>query len=402
MARRQARERGLQGALSPMWARGARMFRDVTAKQFIKELARETGEDDISNGAAALAYYLTLAIFPAMIFLMAMIPYLPIQHVDQAIMDLLHQALPASAADMFSGVVTQITHEQRGGLLSFGFLGALWATSTGMYAIMQQLNITYDVDEARSFVRARLTAIGLSLLFAVLVLGGFSLIVLGGQIQDWLGSRFGFSEALLSFFVVFRWVIIVLGLLLAFALIYYLAPNVEQRFAFITPGSIVGVVLLMLASLAFAWYAKSFGNYDATYGSIGAVIVLMLWLYLAGISILIGSEINALVEHRSAEGKEKGEHAPGEADRNPAARQRARESNPQAPSNAEPGRTRAEQAGTRSAGQARPPTGPARERPFWTQSIGGLFGTMLTLAVVAALTGGRRPAAASQRDVRLR
>ena len=378
------------------------MFRDVTAKQFIKELARETGEDDISNGAAALAYYLTLAIFPAMIFLMAMIPYLPIQHVDQAIMDLLHQALPASAADMFSGVVTQITHEQRGGLLSFGFLGALWATSTGMYAIMQQLNITYDVDEARSFLRARLTAIGLSLLFAVLVLGGFSLIVLGGQIQDWLGSRFGFSEALLSFFVVFRWVIIVLGLLLAFALIYYLAPNVEQRFAFITPGSIVGVVLLMLASLAFAWYAKSFGNYDATYGSIGAVIVLMLWLYLAGISILIGSEINALIEHHSAEGKEKGEHAPGEADRNPAARRRVRESNPQAATNAEPGGRRAEQARRQDAGQARPPTGAALERPFWTQSIGGLFGTMLTLAVVAALTGGRRPATASQRDVRLR
>jgi membrane protein len=373
------------------------MFRDVTAKQFAKELARETREDDIFNGAAALGYYLTLAIFPAMIFLMAMIPYLPIQHVDQAIMDLLHQALPASAADMFSGVVRQITHEQRGGLLSFGFLGALWATSTGMYAIMQQLNITYDVDEARSFVRARLTAIGLSLLFAVLVLGGFSLIVLGGQIQDWLGSRFGFSEALLSFFVVFRWVVIVLGLLLAFALIYYLAPNVEQRFAFITPGSIVGVFVLMLASLAFAWYTQSFGNYDATYGSIGAVIVLMLWLYIAGLSILIGSEINALIEHHSAGGKEKGEHAPGEADRNPAARRRVQESDPEGRGRSQAPRKRAKQAGWNGDEQTQPPPAPALRRPFWTQSVGGLLGTMLTLAVVAALTGGRRPAAAASR-----
>ena len=165
-----------------------------------------------------------------------------------------------------------------------------------MYAIMRHLNVAYDVDESRSFWKARLVAIGLSVLFAVLVIGGFSLIVLGGQIQDWLGSRFGFSEALLTFFVVFRWVIIALGLLFAFALIYYIAPNVEQRFRFITFGSVIGAVLLILASLGFAWYAQNFGNYDATYGSIGAVIVLMLWLYIAGLVILVGSVINVLIE----------------------------------------------------------------------------------------------------------
>lgn len=301
----------------------------VPIKQFGKELYGEISEDDIFNGAAALAYYLTLAIFPAMIFVMAVIPYLPIANVDQAIMDLLRQALPSSAADMFTGVVREVTSEQRGGLLSLGLLGALWATSTGMYAIMQQLNITYDVKEARSFLRARLTAVGLSLLFALLVLGGFSLIVLGGQIQDWLGSRFGFSDALLTFFVVFRWVIILLGLLLAFSLIYYLAPNVEQRFVFITPGSIVGVVLLLLASLGFAWYTKNFGNYSATYGSIGAVIVLMLWLYIAGLTILLGSEINALVEHHAPQGKEKGERVEGEKERNPVAGERARQAAPE-------------------------------------------------------------------------
>jgi len=364
------------------------MLGNVTVKQFFRELKRETSEDDIFNGAAALGFYLTLAIFPAMIFLMAVIPYLPIQNVDQAIMDLLRQALPSDAAQMFSGVVQQITREQRGGLLSFGFLGALWATSSGMYAIMQQLNITYDVEEARSFIRARLTAIGLSLLFGVLVIGGFSLIVLGGQIQDWLGSRFGYSEALLTFFVVFRWIIIVLGLLLAFALIYYLAPNVEQRFVFITPGSIAGVLVLMLASLGFAWYARSFGNYDATYGSIGAVIVLMLWLYIAGLSILIGSEINALIEHHAAEGKKKGEHTEGEAERDPAARQRVRQASPADPSRSKSGR-----------GLGRPEAGAdPGPRPAWSQSMGGLIGTMLMLAVVTALTGGRRPRTSQGRN----
>ena len=275
----------------------------ATTRQFLKELYRKTVEDDILNGAAVLGFYLMLAIFPAMIFVLAVIPYLPIANVDQAIMDLLRQALPASA-DMFAGVVQDVTQEQRGDLLSFGLLAALWATSTGMYAIMQQLNIAYDVDEGRGFLRARLVAITLSLLFVVLVLGGFSLIVLGGQIQEWLGSHFGLGDALLAFFIVFRWAIILAGLLLAFSLIYYLAPNVEQKFKFITAGSVVGVVVLLVASLAFAWYTQSFGNYDATYGSVGAVMVLMMWLYIAGLAILFGSEINALIKRCDDAGKQ--------------------------------------------------------------------------------------------------
>jgi len=276
----------------------------ATTRQFLKELYRKTVDDDIRNGAAVLGFYLMLAIFPAMIFVLSVIPYLPIPNVDQAIMDLLRQAVPASAADMFAGVVQEVTQEQRGGLLSFGLLAALWATSTGMYAIMQQLNIAYDVDEGRGFLRARLVAIALSLLFVVLVVGGFSLIVLGGQIQEWLGARFGLGDALLAFLIVFRWVIIVGGLLLAFSVIYYLAPNVEQKFKFITAGSVVGVVVLLVASLAFAWYTQNFGNYDATYGSVGAVMVLMMWLYIAGLAILFGSEINALIKRHDTSGQQ--------------------------------------------------------------------------------------------------
>ena len=288
----------------------------ATTRQFLKELYRETVDDDILNGAAVLGFFLMLAIFPAMIFVLAVIPYLPIANVDQAIMDLLRQALPASA-DMFAGVVQEVTQEQRGDLLSFGLLAALWATSTGMYAIMQQLNIAYNVDEGRGFLRARLAAIALSLLFVVLVLGGFSLIVLGGQIQEWLGSRFGFGDALLAIFIVFRWVIILAGLLLAFSVIYYLAPNVEQKFKFITAGSVVGVVVLLVASLAFTWYTQSFGTYDAIYGSVGAVMVLMMWLYIAGLAILLGSEVNALIHRHDAGGKHHVENASGQRKRDP-------------------------------------------------------------------------------------
>jgi hypothetical protein len=124
-------------------------------RAFVSELYAELERDNVFNGAAALGFYLTLAIFPAMIFVMAVIPYLPIARVDQAIMDLLREAMPARAAEMFTGVVNEITSERRGGLLSLGLAGALWAASTGMYAIMQQMNVAYDVEEARTFVRAR-------------------------------------------------------------------------------------------------------------------------------------------------------------------------------------------------------------------------------------------------------
>jgi membrane protein len=297
----------------------------VPPKQFLRELFREINEDDIFNGAAALGFFLTLAIFPAMVFLMAVIPYLPIQRVDVAIMDLLRQALPPSASEMFAGVVAEVTKEQRGGLLSLGFLGTLWATSSGMYAVMQQLNVSYDVREARGFFRARLTAIALSILFSMLVLGAFSLIVLGGQIQDWVNARYAIGTPLLVFFATLRWLIIVGGLLLGYALIYFLAPDVKQRFVYITPGSVVGVTMLVAASLGFAWYTQNLGNYAATYGSVGAMIVLMLWLYIAGLSILLGSEINALVEHHAQGGKVKGEHRPGEKAQDPAIAAHARQ-----------------------------------------------------------------------------
>lgn len=288
------------------------MTKGVSFKQYLLDLNREINNDNVFNGAAALGYYLTLAIFPAMILLMTIIPYLPIHNVDRAIMDLLGEALPQQAFAMVSKVVTEVTTNQRGGLLSFSLLGTLWAASSGMYAIMQQLNITYDVKEGRSFIRTRGTALLLSLMFGVLVIGAFSLIVLGGVIQDWIGKALGFNQVLLTFFVVFRWAVILLALLLGFAIIYRYGPDVEQKFSFITPGSILGVTLLIVVSLGFANYTSHFANYSATYGSIGAVIILMLWLYIAGLVILVGSEINALVEHYSPKGKRKGEKKEGE------------------------------------------------------------------------------------------
>lgn len=278
----------------------------VSWKQLAREVKSQAKEDNVPNGGAALAFYLTLAIFPALIFLLSLLPYLPIANLDRALMDFLHQGLPAEAANILEDTVGALVNERKGGLLSLGFIGTIWAASSGMYAIMQQLNITYRVKEERSFVKGRATALLLTALFGVLVIGGFALVVGGGALQEWIGNRLGWSQALLFAFAGLRWLIILGFLLLGFSVIYYWGPNVEQRFQWISPGAVTGVVLLLVTSLLFRFYIANFGNYEATYGSIGAVVILMLWLYVAGLVLLLGSEINVAFERHAPGGKQRG------------------------------------------------------------------------------------------------
>lgn len=268
-------------------------------KDIAKDLAREIQQDDVFNGAAALGFYLTLAVFPGLIFLLSLLPYLPIPHLDDAIMDLLARALPQEAAELLEGTVRRIVSAKQGGLLSFSFLGMLWAASTGMMAVMQQLNNTNNVPEARPFLKARATAILLTLLFGSLVIGLFALVIMGGFLEAWIAHLVGPRPAMLHLFTFLRWGLVLSTLLLGFALIYYLAPNVKQPLRLLTPGSVFAVVVLLLASQGFRIYIEHFADYEATYGAIGAVIVLMLWFYLAGLVLLIGSEINVVFDqHR--------------------------------------------------------------------------------------------------------
>jgi membrane protein len=283
------------------------MVSDMVRKRFVSDLYFEIGDDYVFNGAAALAFYWILAIFPAAIFLLSLLPFLPIPHLKDAILDLVSQGLPRQAAGLIRGVISEVTSKASGGLLSFGLLFTLWSASNGLYAVMQQLNITYDVKEERSFWKTRGIALLLTLMFLVMIVSAFSLVVFGGVVQDWLASFIGRYSLLFVFFAALRWVIIIALVLMGFAVIYYFGPDVEQRFEFITPGSILGAALMIAASVGFRYYVSNFGDYSATYGSIGAVIVLLLWFYIAGFVILLGSEVNALLEHYNPEGKVKGQ-----------------------------------------------------------------------------------------------
>jgi membrane protein len=261
-------------------------------KHCCKSLWREINEDQIANGAAALAFYMVLALFPCAIFCLSVLPYLPIPHLQQAMMDLAREVLPDNAAELLTSTVQAVVSRRRYGLLSFAFLFMLWSATSGLHGLMQQLNVVYEVEEDRSFLRARGVALLLTVAFFGLVLGAFALIILGGMLQDYIGHHLGWSQGLLALFAGLRWLIIISALHFAFSLVYYLGPNLDQPFVLVTPGSLLATLVLLGTSMAFKLYVNRFSDYDALYGSLGAVIVLMLWLFVAGWVTLFGGELN--------------------------------------------------------------------------------------------------------------
>lgn len=270
------------------------MLRGIASRHFVEDLLTNIRQDRITASAAALAFYSMLALFPAAIFALSLLPYLPIANLEQAIMDLVGQAMPGQAAGLFEQTIRGVVSNRRGGLLSFGLLFTLWSASSGMYAVMQELDAVHRVRDRRPFWRARAIALLLTLGAMLLVFGALALAIAGGALLGWLERAFGFSSVLLFFFAALRWLVIAFALLVALALVYRFGPDVKQRFALFTPGTVAGAAALALAAFAFKLYVGHFGSYDKTYGSLGAVIVLLMWLFVTGLVLLFGAEIDVL------------------------------------------------------------------------------------------------------------
>lgn len=254
-------------------------------------------DDRILDDAAVLAFFFLLAVFPAMIFAFSVLPSLSIPHLQEAMMDLLRQALPGQSSSFFKATF----HRADSGhaLLTFGGILALWSGSSGVYALMEQLDVIHDAADQRPFWKMRGTAILLLVFFAALLVGSLSLVIFGGTIQSWVASLIGWSRPLRVFFATMRWIIFAAALLLGLAVAYRFGPDAKVRFRFISPGNVVAAILIALASVGFRFYVSKFGNYSATYGSLAAVIILMLWMYMAGIAILVGCETNTILHGRN-------------------------------------------------------------------------------------------------------
>jgi membrane protein len=292
----------------------------LSLRELLKRVWAEIQEDDVFGRAAQLSYYFLLALFPLLIFLTSVIGMVLGAGSDlrRSLFSYLAEVMPPSAFNLIDSTMTEISKGSSGGKLSFGLLAALWAASNGMGAISEALNVAYDVKESRPWWKSRLQSIGLTVALSVLIIGALVLVLYGGKIVEGLAANFDFGSAFVWTWKLLQWPIVLASMLLAFALIYYFGPDLrEQKWAWITPGAVVGVALWLLASFGFRTYLHFFDSYSKTYGSLGAVIILMLWLYLTGVAVLFGGELNSELEHMAAQrgvadAKAEGEKGPGE------------------------------------------------------------------------------------------
>jgi membrane protein len=265
----------------------------------LKRAFKRANEDHITNLAAALAYYAFLAIPSALLIAIGLFGIFASPQDVSTLVDKLGTIMPAQATSLIHDSLTQMTQRDAGGavLLGLGGLLAVWSLGGAMQNVMWALNAAYKREETRGFVKRRLTAWAM-LAFALLGFAlAFGLLVLGPVLSTWIGNTIGQRGLVKAVWWIAQWPILVGGLLLAFAGILFLGPNVEHpRWKFLSFGAVLAVVLWLLASGAFALYVSMFGSYNKAWGSLSAVVILMTWFWLSGVALLLGAEINAEAE----------------------------------------------------------------------------------------------------------
>lgn len=271
---------------------------DVTTKTgFLKELLVRIKKVDVTGLGSQLAFFFLLSLFPLLIFIMTLLPFL---NLDQAeIFLLIRDYAPESVAMLIEDTLSDILKNRNGGLLSIGALATVWSASKGMNALTKALNRSYFTEESRSFVVAR----GMSVVFTVLLIAvlvvALVLPVFGQQIGVLVFSYMGLEEGFITLWSNLRWIVPPVLIFFVFSLIYWLVPNLKIHFISVLPGALFATVGWILTSLGFSYYVSNFGSYSSTYGSIGAIIVLMMWLYFSAIILILGGQLNAVTFERT-------------------------------------------------------------------------------------------------------
>ncbi len=272
------------------------------------------GEDELSVRSAALAYYFVLAVFPAMLFLLALLGLFATAgtHLRDSLYNALGQVLPGSAFDLVQGTLSEVTRSKGAGKAIFGILAALWSASAGVNAIIESLNIAYQVKESRPWWKRKALALGLTVALAGLVLTASALTLYGNSAADSVATHWSLGTPLVVLWKILQWPIVLGFMFVAFATTYYFAPNIEKpEWNWVTPGSAFGLILWLASSLGFKIYLHYFDSYSKTYGSVGAVIILLLWLFITGLSIMLGGIVNSIIGRATEEQQKKLALKPG-------------------------------------------------------------------------------------------
>ena len=276
------------------------------SKEFLARVWARAEDDELLGRAAQLSYYFLFALFPLLIFLITLFGYIDGagSHLRRRMMIYLGDVMPEAALNLVNLTIEEVARARGGGKLSLGLLLALWAASSGMNAVGQSLNAAYDLKELRPWWKVRLISIALTIALSILITGALSIVLYGGRLGRFVAGMFGAGNAFALTWRILQWPIALTFVFVTFALIYRFAPNLPHkkrdpklpasnyRRRWFSPGVVVAVVLWLLVSLGFRLYLHFFNSYSATYGSLGALIILMFWFYLTGAAILFGGEIN--------------------------------------------------------------------------------------------------------------
>ena len=270
-----------------------------TWKYTLKKTVREFSKDQCTDLAAALTYYTVLAIFPG---LLAMVSILGLvgqgESTTNALLDFVKQFAPEDAAKVIEGPIEQLTSSQGAGLaLIVGILGALWSASGFVGAFGRAMNRIYEVDEGRPIWKLRPIQLLVTLVMILLAASLLLMLVISGPIAEAIGDVIGLGSQAVTVWNIAKWPVMVIFAVVIIAILYYATPNVKQpKFRWMSMGSFIALIVLAIVTLGFSFYVSNFGNYNATYGAIGGVIVLLLWIWLANLSLLFGAEFDAEVE----------------------------------------------------------------------------------------------------------
>lgn len=253
---------------------------------------------DIDNNhtlqmAAALSYYFVMALFPALIVLSAIVAYLPVPDLFEKAIGLMGRYVPNDSMGLVRQVLHDVVTPNRGTFLSVGLLGTFWTASGGFAAVIEALNIAYDAEETRPFWKTRPLAFGLTLLVGALLLIALALMIVGPRFGEWLAARVHLSQVWIWLWPYIHWTTSTVFTILAVEAIYFIAPNVKQRFWATLPGAALSVAFWLGLSYLLGIYFRTFAHVNKTYGTLGAGVALMVWLYWTGFALLVGAELNA-------------------------------------------------------------------------------------------------------------
>lgn len=257
----------------------------------VKLLWHRIEEDDLPGLSAQLAYFFLLSLFPLLIVLFTVLPYIPIENQD--ILGMIRGFAPAEAMNLIEKNINEMMSHRNGGLLSFGIIGTIWSASAGINAIVIALNKAYDVKESRSYIVSQGMAILLTFGMIFVFILALILPVFGREIGIFLFSQFGFKKEFIQVWDTLSWLVSAIILFLIFTGLYWVAPNIKLRCRSAFPGAAFATIGWIISSLGLSFYVANFNSFSFMYGSIGAIIVLMTWLYISAFIIILGGEINA-------------------------------------------------------------------------------------------------------------